>query len=79
MFYDSVDRIPIGMYVGYVHENGYHKFPFVEIFLFVHFLYNNDSSVCRCDNNFFRVLLKVSDRATEEIYHQQIKDNADSG
>lgn len=52
VFYHSVYRIPVGMYIGDVHENGNHQSAVMEIFVFVHLLNYHDTSVGRSHYGF---------------------------
>ena len=70
MLYHSVYRIPVGMYIGDVHENGNHQSAVMEIFVFIHLLNYHDTSVGRSHYGFFRISFEQSNRAAEKIGHQ---------
>ena len=72
-FHSAVNRKPVRMDIEKTHEYAYHKTLFMEILVFVNFLYDHDTAVGRCHNDVLCVFLrKISDRAAEKVDHYSI-------
>lgn len=73
---NSIYRIPVGMNVCNIHKDRNHQTTVMKIFMLIYFLYHNDTTIGRGYDNFFCFTIEQTDRATEKICHQQVKNDA---